>query len=401
MAEPSGYDRRETQTIAERVLSAAFEGDVRLGGGEALKERTHVSRFAVLDGPPSAPASVIVKRARLWEGETYNPDSTQPYSPAWRLFNDWAGLQFLTRVAGAESVAPRFYGGDRAAGLFVMEDLGAGASPDQALLGDDPATAEVSLIELAAMLGRMHAATVGKQAQLAQLRAALGPHVPGNEDNGWLADGFYATVAALDVPLRPGAGADLEALIAALTDPSPFLAYTHGDPCPDNWVQAGGRLRLFDFEAGAFRHAFTDGVYGRFHFPTCWCVNRMPDPIPLRMESVYRDELVRGCPAAADDGQYQHAVVEGCAYWLLQMCSRRWGILDLLEKDREWGIATVRQRVLLRIPILEQTAEEAGYLTALGATFADIAAQLRARWPTDADAMPYYPAFRTSGSAGS
>jgi hypothetical protein len=385
---PHGYDWQETRSIAERLLSEQLGGPVRLGEDTALEERTHVTRFAVLDGPAGAPPSVIVKRDRLG-GRGLRPGLAEPRAPSSLLFDDWAALQFLSQIAGEASIAPQFYGGDRVAGLFVI----AGISPDQVLLRDDPAAAEAILAELAAALGRMHAATIGKQAQFDQVRGALGPR-PADRGYQWLAEGLHATTAALDVPLRPGAGDELEAVIAALTDPGPFLAYTHGDPCPDNWLRAGGRLRLFDFEIGAFRHALTDGVYGRIHFPTCWCVNRIPEQILLRMEAAYRDGLARGFPAAADDTLYQRAVVEACAHWVLQLCARRYGLLDLLENDREWGIATVRQRVLLRFDILSRITAEAGYLAALGATIADLAATLRARWPAEADAMPYYPAFR-------
>jgi len=38
--------------------------------------------------------------------------------------------------------------------------------------------------------------------------------------------------------------------------------------------------------------------------------------------------------------------------------------------------------------------EEYGYLESVGATLRMIAEKLRARWPPEADAMPYYPAFR-------
>jgi hypothetical protein len=395
MAEPTS-NPEAIREIAERVISATFGGAVQLDAGEALRERTHVWRYAVQDGPAGAPARVIVKRARSWDGTAYDPASTEPRSAAAHFFNDWAGLQLLSQAAGAESIAPRFYGGDRAAGIFVIEDLGEGVSPDQALLGDDPAAAEANLLELARMLGRMHAATIGWNEQFVHIRAALGPYTPGDQGYRWLADGFLDTAKALDVPLRSGAAAELEMLINVLSNPGPFLAYTHGDPCPDNWVWAGERLRLFDFEIGAFRHALTDGVYGRIHFPTCWCVNRLPDRIPALMESAYRDELARACPAAQDDHLFERAVVEACTYWVLQLCSRNMrSILKLIDEDFEWGISTVRQRVLLRAGILEQLTAERGYLVALGATFADIAAKLRARWPAEAGMMPYYPAFRS------
>jgi hypothetical protein len=394
MAEPISSPEA-IRAIAERVLSTTFGGAVQLDAGESLRERTHVWRCPVRGGPADAPASVIVKSARTWDSVTYDPDSDAQSSSAPYFFNDWAGLQLLSQAAGADSIAPRFYGGDRTAGIFVIEDLGSGISPDQALLGDDPMAAEANLLALAGALGQMHAATIGWHDQFTQMRAALGPYTPGDQGYRWLVDGFLETTKALDVPLRSGAADELETVIDALVNPGPFLAYTHGDPCPDNWVWAGERLRLFDFEIGAFRHALTDGVYGRIHFPTCWCVNRLPDHIPSLMESAYRAELARACPAAQDDQRFGRAVVEACAYWTLRQCSHNMrSILQLMDEDFEWGISTVRQRVLMRAGILEQLTAERGYLAALGATFADLAAKLRARWPADADAMPYYPAFR-------
>jgi hypothetical protein len=65
-----------------------------------------------------------------------------------------------------------------------------------------------------------------------------------------------------------------------------------------------------------------------------------------------------------------------------------------MAHDHEWGISTVRQRVLLRSDIFARTTQEFGYLEAIGASFAALAARLRRDWPPEADAMPFYPAFR-------
>jgi hypothetical protein len=62
-----------------------------------------------------------------------------------------------------------------------------------------------------------------------------------------------------------------------------------------------------------------------------------------------------------------------------------------------WGISTMRQRALLRFDIFWKTAEEYGHLKSVGATVRMLAEKLRARWPAEADAMPYYPAFRRPG----
>src|SRR5215469_2598101 len=133
----------ETVATAEQLLSDCFGGAVRLGDGEDLggSSRSKVYRFSVLAGPDGMPKSVIVKQAQSVGDKVYNPDV--PDIPAWTLFNEWASLEFLSRIADAGvSFGPRFYGGDRASGQIVMEDLGTGKRLDHFLLGSDAAKAE-------------------------------------------------------------------------------------------------------------------------------------------------------------------------------------------------------------------------------------------------------------------
>jgi hypothetical protein len=65
-----------------------------------------------------------------------------------------------------------------------------------------------------------------------------------------------------------------------------------------------------------------------------------------------------------------------------------------LLEDHHWGISTTRQRALLRFDIFWKMTEDYGRLKSVGATVRMIAEKLRARWPAEAAAMPYYPAFR-------
>src|SRR5262245_16651377 len=65
-----------------------------------------------------------------------------------------------------------------------------------------------------------------------------------------------------------------------------------------------------------------------------------------------------------------------------------------LLEDHRWGISTMRQRALLRFDIFWKMSEDYGCLESVGATVRGIANKLRAQWPAEADAMPYYPAFR-------
>ena len=381
------------QAIAEAILSQAWRSPVRLENGERLDERQHVQRWRVDEGPSSAPATVIVKRARSSEETPYDPDSSDTSSPAALLFNEWAALELLTQTSA--EVGPAFYGGDRMHGVLVLEDLGNGESLADTLRGSDPALAETQLIDYATTLGRLHARSASHISEYERLRSALGPWQPQNSPCLELMQtGLEQTFAAIEIPLRPAAQADVQTVLASLRDPGPFLALIHGDSCPDNDRFVAGSLRLFDFESAALRHALLDGVYGRIHFPTCWCVRRLPAELPLKMEQAYRAELVKGCPQAGDDRLFYRATVEMCAAWLFTMCF--WAGRDIrqfLDSDRDWGISTIHQRILLRSEILLALTQEFGHLQALGEAFDNLNARLRQRWDWQGEAMPLYPAF--------
>ena len=377
----------EMKERAERVLCARFGDGVRLDGGENLggSDRSYTYRYVVVDGPDQVPASAVVKKARSWdEGKVYDPDVAE--DPAAGLFNDWAGLDFLTEISEGMSSAPECYGGDREAGLFVMQDMGSPRRLDHILQGDDAEEAEQALIQLAISLGRMHATSIGKQAMFEEKREALGPTK--RFSLSWLRVRTRELEETLDLGIGPEVNEQIDDCIAALENPGPFAAYVHHDPCPDNCLWVNGQVKLLDFENGAYRHALIDGTYGRILFPSCWCVNQLPGHIPLRMEDEYRNELIAGCSEAGDDALYRQAVLFACAkgavgsWWPGQM-----------EEDNEWGIATHRQRVLLRYYLFARMTEEYGQLEALG-RWVDLAGvKLRETWGEVAD-MPYYPAFR-------
>ena len=382
---------KETRSSAEGALRDAWGERVSLQGGVGLggSDRSNVYRFLVVDGPDNAPESVVVKAAAAMEGETYDPGVEG--GPAWRLFNDWAGLQFLTKAAGESTPAPRFYAGNSASGLIILEDLGSGKQLDHLLLGEDAEAAEAGLMGLMKALGRMHALTVGKRAAFESLRNNLGPTERGNTDEEILhvRRRLDDLGKPLDVRITTETKTDLESFTGFLDKSGPFQAYSHHDPCPDNCLWVGEEIKLLDFEFGGFRHALLDGVYGRIHFPTCWCVNRLPEHIYIQMERVYRTELARGCPEAGDDALFSQAVVGACAWHLI-------GTLHphVLEEDGEWGIATRRQRALVRLDRFAEVAETFGHCEALAATTVNLAAALRRRWPKETEEMPFYPAFR-------
>jgi hypothetical protein len=371
----------------ERLLSDAWGSKV-LVSENMVNLRPDVGyssvyRFSLQERPAGVPESVIVKAKKIRQDQERDANAYR------YLFDEWAGLQFLSEVA--TDLAPRCYAGDTEIGLMVIEDLGEGTGLHHLLLGNDYAAAEEAVVNYAATLGKMHASTIGKREIFERIRRSLGPIV--EADYGWIASTFQDTISALDITPVLGTEHDIRELIALQEHPGPFLAYTHGDPCPDN-LMVGTAIKLFDFETGSFRHALTEGVYGRLHFPTCWCVNRLPEPIVQRMEHTYRTELAKRCPEANDELLFLRGVAAACVYWTLRDC--RWRLARALNEDWDVaGMATSRQRLLFRIAVAAETIEQVGYLEALGATLRETNKKLYTLWPPEAHTMLYYPAFRS------
>jgi hypothetical protein len=394
--EDQGSALASTVTAAERVLSDTCKAPVRLGQPERLTDeerRNIVLRCTVAEGPIGVPDSVIIKQA---VPDRYDPEDSSHGSGAWGLFNDWAGTQFLTDLTPEIPQCPRFYGGDRQAGLVVLEDLGSGDTLVEPLLGDDSSNAARWLLQLAKTLGHMHASTAGRAAEFAMLRARLDGKEQGGQ-SGQIRQALAQLPEALaSIGISPSTRLDreVESVMAALEAPGPFLAYTHGDPCPDNCLQVGSNLRLIDFELGRFRHALSDGVYGHIFFPTCWCAGRVPAEIVTQMEATYRHELARGCPEAEDDHLFDRAVVECCAAWTLGTLTWIVGLEEVLERNEEWGIATIRSRIVTRLDAFVGISEQRGHLSEIREAAALAAEELRRRWTPETSALPFYPAFR-------
>jgi hypothetical protein len=129
-------DRSVTE-VATSLVTTHVGAQVSLRGAELVKdpERNVVVRYRVHGAPDID--SVIVKAI----------ESQAPLG-----FTDWASLEYLSSTPAA-ALVPRFYGGDAAAGIFVMQDLGGSRSVDDLLRAPSYADAERALVVLAAQYG--------------------------------------------------------------------------------------------------------------------------------------------------------------------------------------------------------------------------------------------------------
>ena len=84
--------------------------------------------------------------------------------------SSWSGSPASDHSAHASMVGI----GQRA--VVVMEDLGEGGCLADLLFGADPRRAEAGLVEAAATVGQLHAASVDRAEEYRELRAALGAY---------------------------------------------------------------------------------------------------------------------------------------------------------------------------------------------------------------------------------
>src|SRR5262245_17089210 len=384
----------ELVRIAERILSGAFGQHAALLRERAWDgDKSTVLRCRLLDAAPPAPTSVIVKRSKHGA-----------------ILEDWAASLFLEQVPHEPPLAPRCYGGDLAAQVIVLEDLGDDEGPDtrELLLGDDPDRAAAALVEHLRLVGELHGATAWRAEAYARVRRAFGPPRPPRplykdpwseargpaltlQDREQAVREYRSSLQALG--LRPAAAADEEIDLVTQRvegEPGPFLAYCQGDQNePGGCARWRGQLRLFDFDCGGFRHALLEGLAGRL---TWGAASRIPADVVRAMEEAYRRALAAGCLAARDDGLYHRALAEAAARW--HVFHVIWRLPTALERDHQRGITRLRQQLLAWLEGFAAVAEECGHATALGASARALTARLREQWPPDVVDLPFYPAFR-------
>jgi hypothetical protein len=367
----------------EVLLSEVWGGAVALEHAEGdLSGRGHVHRLVVRAAPPMSPGTVVVKKTSDRGGEKYDPTSDNWVTTT--FFNEWASLQLLTELC-AEPPGPRLYGGSVAQGFLVMEDLGKGPRLDDALLGSDPGFATETLVALFETMGRMHAATIGKRARFEEILSSLRPPRPMPDET----EGTLAAIAEVLQALGVTGAPRFRDELAAILDPTAttFDGLRHGDPCPDNCHWVGGRVRLLDFEHGRFRNVFGDACYPRVHFPTCWCIGRLPEQVSSQALAAYR----RALDPRLDDATFERELTDASVRWVWTQLGR-WHGMEALQEDRTWGLATVRQRIVFRLGLLGEMLERNGLHPAIAETTRRALEACEGRWP-ELPPMPLYRAF--------
>ena len=233
---------------AERLLAESLSSAPQIRAIERIGHEEHTAVLRIHLDRAAVP-SVVLKRAVRTEGDAFNRDDPEYGDAAARLWNEWAGLEFLSGPPAA-GVTPRFLEADRHLGFVLLEDLGDGPSLATLLLRSDQDAAVRALYGYGTALAAVHAATFGRVVEYENLRGAHGPLAPrAPRLIGFAWDRIVALLGTLDdgFVVSPEATDAVRRVDARVADAGPFLAYSPGDCCPDNnCVAADGTVRLFD-----------------------------------------------------------------------------------------------------------------------------------------------------------
>lgn len=381
--------------LAQMRLSDALEADVILHPDGGLDSQHSMLRCRV-EGPGAVPESVILKQFSQKDGD--------PWARR-RFRNEWAALEFLSGLG--LQLAPILLLGDPASNLMIMEDLGSRPTVQDLLFDPHADTAEEALLELGTCLGRLHAATAGREQAFAAIQERLGALAPESDTSldlraRW--ENIEACFAALRLPV-PGefilAAAEIEAWLHGV---HPLRALAHCDAGVHNFLWMDPNVRLMDFEFASYECALLDVVPARLGFPPSFRSRRVPPHLVTQLEANYRTELGKAVPAAWEDDLFQTALVEACAHWALSRIEGLWcnylkfAIEEGEERAREMvgvteeRVSIYRNKVFTYVSCFVDAAADLERAPALRKPLKNLLGEFRKLWP-DIELIEMYPAL--------
>jgi len=345
-----------------------------------------------LIGTPDSDRTVIVKQHAI-DGDS-NPND--PFDPRQRWINDAAGLTFLNAIATNPRVCPRVIALDSPQRLIVLEDMQPAARIVDLLHGQDVRVAENALDALARTLGQQHASSFGRRAEYDAIRLRLAT-TPAASSHPW-AFAFERAmpfVLRLDdvvgIKLAADLSSELDAVLDAIHNPGPFLAFIHGDPCPDNCLAGESVATLIDYELGGFGHALLDVAHARMILPTCGKPAAIPPETISVMEDTHRYWFAQASEAAGDRDHYGDALTDACAAWLIYTLAAT--LEQALGATTSADQTVIRKQILGRLHAFVQVSTQHQHLLATRDMTQQTFDNLAERWPDVPRAVERFAAF--------
>ncbi|EME65932.1 MULTISPECIES: hypothetical protein [Rhodococcus] len=310
----------EVVEAAEKLLTRRTGAPVTLADPVDLggSGRSVVLRVRVAANPFSLPRTLVLKQVppRTNRRVGFRGAATDDEVA---FLREAVSYQFATALAKDDRPGAELLAYDFESRLLVLSDLG-DATPIATLLrSDDTDTVTNTLMAFAQALGRMHAATVGREEDFAALlRRAEVAH---------FADAVVeqATGALRGVPDRfavefglevPQSVIDRAERSAKLFTAGRFRAFSPSDLCPDNIVVGDEGVQFLDYEWGGFRDATLDIAYALTSFPACLCKAPLTLERARAMADAWRAEVVGMWPSLGFDEVLAERLLDAQLAWV-------------------------------------------------------------------------------------
>ncbi|MEU8899781.1 kinase [Nocardia sp. NPDC048505] len=377
----------EVVSAAQQLLTKRMGAPVKLSDPMELSGsgRTTVLRVRVSENAFSLPRTLIIKQVRGNADER----STGGLAPGVvsidsAFLREAVSYQFTTALSRHQRPGAYLVAHSLPDRLLILSDLGENSLLTQQLQsGAEPATRN-ALMAFAQALGRMHAATVGREADFVALLRRV--------DVMHRVDGIaqQAETAISEVPglLRRELGIEVPGEIAErivrgnrLFSAGRFRAFSPSDLCPDNVILNEEGARFLDYEWGGFRDATLDIAYALVSAPGCLCDFELSRDRARQMVEAWRSEVVGVWPALADDAVLAERILEArliwvwlSTYWFLPADHAR------IAAAREHGLSVPRSVALInRWAALAEDARCTGD-DVIGDFADEVSAMLEERW---------------------
>ncbi|MEV0292455.1 kinase [Nocardia sp. NPDC050710] len=377
----------EVVSAAQQLLTKRMGAPVKLSDPMELSGsgRTTVLRVRVSENAFSLPRTLIVKQVR----GAARDRRTGGFAPGVAsidsaFLREAVSYQFTTALSRGQRPGAYLIAHSLPDRLLILSDLGENSLLTQVLnSGAEPATRN-ALMAFAQAMGRMHAATVGREADFVALlrRVEVVHRVDG------IAQQAESAIAEVPGLLQRELGIEVPGEIAErivrgnrLFSAGRFRAFSPSDLCPDNVILNEEGARFLDYEWGGFRDATLDIAYALVSFPGCLCDFELSRERARQMVEAWRSEVVGVWPALADDAVLAERILEArliwvwlSTYWFLPADHVR------IASAREHGLSVPRSEALInRWAALAEDARCTGDDT-VGDFAEDVSAMLEERW---------------------
>ncbi|OLL72581.1 hypothetical protein Ae168Ps1_0959c [Pseudonocardia sp. Ae168_Ps1] len=381
---------------AARLLSRRAGSEVELSEPEDLggSGRSVVARARMGQNPFSDRRSVVIKQYTSRAGDGDAEAASDPFR------YEVASCQLFTALPTEIRPSPAIIAHDPEQRLLVLEDLGRSMTLADKLFGPDREAARNCLLGWARGLGRMQAATAGREGDFGALLRRLGEKAHRDP----IADQARAALARLPQLLAEALGvtagdtAVLEARGGVrLLGGTGFRAFSPSDTCPDNNLVTSRGVRFVDFEWGCFRDVVLDAAYVRIPFPGCASSYALPAAVSAQMLEAWRAEVAPVWPELDDPDVLESRLTDAHLLWVWWST---WMLLPrVLEHDGPIGddagrsprISTALRHYWRGLGAAAAATDRRGNAELAGA----VVEALDERFPDAPSELAVFPAFRT------